>query len=97
MKRVVLLSASPRKNGNSDILCHQFIKGVEDAGHDCELIALYDKKINFCRACYACFKTGKCVLNGMKRRKRLILSNMELTLKQRVMCLWIRIVWSSMM
>jgi len=38
MKRVVLLSASPRKNGNSDILCHQFIKGAEDAGHDCELI-----------------------------------------------------------
>ena len=47
MKRVVLLSASPRKNGNSDILCHQFIKGAEDAGHDCELITLYDKKINF--------------------------------------------------
>jgi hypothetical protein len=34
MKRVVLLLASPRKNGNSDILCHQFIKGAEDAGHD---------------------------------------------------------------
>lgn len=63
MKRVVLLSASPRKNGNSDILCHQFIKGAEDAGHDCELITLYDKKINFCRACYACFKSGKCILN----------------------------------
>ena len=44
MKRVVLLSASLRKNGNSDILCHQFIKGAEDAGHDCELIALYDKR-----------------------------------------------------
>ena len=62
MKRVVLLSASPRKNGNSDILCHQFIKGAENAGHTCELIALYEKKIDFCKACYACFKTGKCVL-----------------------------------
>ena len=62
MKRVVLLSASPRKNGNSDILCHQFIKGAENAGHTCELISLYEKKIDFCKACYACFKTGKCVL-----------------------------------
>ena len=44
MKRVVLLSASPRKNGNSDILCHQFIKGAENAGHTCELITLYEKR-----------------------------------------------------
>ena len=54
MKRVVLLSASPRREGNSDILCRQFIKGAEDAGHTCELISLYDEKIEFCRACYAC-------------------------------------------
>jgi multimeric flavodoxin WrbA len=62
MKNVVILSASPRKNGNSDILCHQFMKGAEEAGNNCELITLYDKKIGFCRACYACFRTGKCVL-----------------------------------
>ena len=58
----MILSASPRKNGNSDILCHQFMKGAEDAGNQVELISLYDKNIGFCRACYACFKTGKCVL-----------------------------------
>ena len=63
MKRVAVLSASPRKNGNSDILCHEFIRGAEEAGHTCELIPLYEKKIGFCRACYACFKTGRCVLN----------------------------------
>lgn len=55
MKRVAVLSASPRKNGNSDILCQQFIKGAQEAGHTCELITLYEKKIGFCRACYACF------------------------------------------
>lgn len=62
MKKVLLLSASPRKNGNSDILCKQFVKGAKDAGHTCELISLYEKKIGFCKACYACFKSGKCVL-----------------------------------
>ena len=63
MKRVAVLSASPRKNGNSDILCHECIRGAEEAGHTCELIPLYEKKIGLCRACYACFKTGRYVLN----------------------------------
>ena len=55
MKSVVILSASPRRGGNSAILCDEFIKGAEEAGHRTELISLYDKKIGF--------QTGKCVLN----------------------------------
>ncbi len=62
MKNVLIISASPRKNGNSDILCHRFKEGAEEAGHQAELISLYEKNIEFCRACYACFRTGKCVL-----------------------------------
>ena len=58
MKNVLLLSASPRKEGNSDILCRQFEKGAKEAGHKTEMIRLYDKNIGFCRACYSCFKTG---------------------------------------
>ena len=26
------------------------------------LLSFYDKNIGFCRACYSCFNTGKCVL-----------------------------------
>ncbi len=63
MKKVLILAASPRHNGNSDILCQQFKKGAEEAGHAVEIIYLYDQKINFCRACYACFSTGKCVIS----------------------------------
>ncbi len=62
MKKVLILSASPRKGGNSDILCHQFMAGAEKAGNSVELISLYDKNIEFCRACYACIQTGRCVL-----------------------------------
>ena len=62
MKKILILSASPRKKGNSDILCQQFKKGAEKAGHSVEQVYLYDKEIGFCRACYVCFKTGKCVL-----------------------------------
>ena len=35
---------------------------AEESGNSVEQINLYDKNIGFCRACYACFKTGECVL-----------------------------------
>ena len=31
-KKILILSASPRKGGNSDLLCDQFAKGAEEAG-----------------------------------------------------------------
>ena len=31
-KKVLVLSASPRKGGNSDLLCDQFILGAKKAG-----------------------------------------------------------------
>lgn len=62
-KSVLVIAGSPRKGGNSDILCDQFIKGCEEAGHTAEKIYLRDKKINFCLACYICKKTGRCFQN----------------------------------
>jgi multimeric flavodoxin WrbA len=59
-KQVLILSGSPRKGGNSDTLCEQFIKGAEEAGHDTEKIYLDDMKMGFCKACYSCKKNGTC-------------------------------------
>jgi len=59
-KSVLVLSSSPRKGGNSDILCDQFMKGAEEAGHHTEKVFLKDKKINYCTGCGTCFNTGKC-------------------------------------
>ena len=53
-KNVLIVSASPRKNGNSDLLCNEFLKGVVDAGHQVEKIFLADKKINYCIGCGLC-------------------------------------------
>ncbi|MDO4545182.1 MAG: flavodoxin family protein [Bacillota bacterium] len=53
-KKVLILSSSPRKNGNSDILCDQFAKGAAEAGNDVEKIFLADRKINYCIGCGAC-------------------------------------------
>lgn len=33
-KKVLILSGSPRKGGNSDILCDEFLRGAQDAGHE---------------------------------------------------------------
>jgi len=61
-KKVLILSASPRKNGNSDLLCDQFRQGAEAAGHQVEKISLRTKRINYCVACDACQKNGgRCV------------------------------------
>lgn len=59
--KVVVINGSPRARGNSDLLCDQLILGAEEAGHEVEKIALREKKIQPCKACYACFRTGVCV------------------------------------
>lgn len=47
-RKVLALSASPRKGGNSDPLCDQFVRGARAAGNRAEKIFLRDKRINYC-------------------------------------------------
>lgn len=60
-KKVLILSGSSRKNGNSDILCDEFMKGAVEAGNEVEKIRVAEKNIGYCRACYAC-KAGACAI-----------------------------------
>lgn len=62
-KKVLILSGSPRKGGNSDILCDEFMRGAVESGNDVEKIRVASKKIAPCSACYFCKDTGKCVHN----------------------------------
>ena len=62
-KKVLILSGSPRKGGNSDILCDQFMRGAEEAGHDVEKIWVQNKKVAPCLACYYCKDhAGECAI-----------------------------------
>lgn len=61
-KKVLILSGSPRKGGNSDLLCDEFAKGAAEAGHPVEKIRVAEKRIGYCRACYVCRDTGACIL-----------------------------------
>lgn len=61
-KNVLVISASPRTGGNSDLLCDQFMLGAKDAGHLAEKIHVQGKNIKFCLGCMDCQKNGgKCV------------------------------------
>lgn len=61
MKNILVISASPRKGGNSDVLCDEFIKGAQKAGHKVEKIFLRNFKVNYCTGCGVCNSTHKCV------------------------------------
>ena len=63
MKNVLILSGSPRLNGNSDLLCNEFMRGAQEAGHEVEKIRVATKKIGYCRACYFCRDhEGQCAM-----------------------------------
>ncbi|MBR5341947.1 MAG: flavodoxin family protein [Erysipelotrichaceae bacterium] len=83
MKKFVIISSSPRKNGNSDLLAQEFLKGALEAGNEGELISLRDKKIGYCLACNYCHShDNTCVLkdnmteilNKMKEADILVLA-----------------------
>lgn len=46
-KTVLVISASPRRGGNTDILCDEFIRGAKEACGEVEKIFLDDYKIDF--------------------------------------------------
>lgn len=59
MKKVLIISSSPRRRGNSDTLCDEFKKGAEESGNTVEKLFLADKKIGYCKGCETCSSLGK--------------------------------------
>ena len=53
-KKVVVISSSPRKGGNSDTLCDEFVRGAKDAGNDAKKYFLEEIEFSSCKACYKC-------------------------------------------
>ena len=61
-KKVLIISSSPRKGGNSETLAAAFAKGAREAGHQVETVYLREKQVGFCKGCLACLKLGHCVI-----------------------------------
>ena len=58
-KKLVVITGSPRKNGNSFAMTDAFIKAAEARGHEVTRFDAAMMKIGGCHACETCFKTGK--------------------------------------
>ncbi|MCC0680852.1 flavodoxin family protein [Clostridioides sp. ES-S-0005-03] len=57
-KSVLVLSASPRKGGNSDLLCDQFMQGALESKNQVEKIFLKDQDVKYCIGCGVCYEKG---------------------------------------
>jgi len=61
-KKILILTGSPRKNGNSDMLADAFMKGAQEKGHTVNKIEVAKLNISGCTACDMCWtKDGACV------------------------------------
>lgn len=58
-KKVLIISSSPRRGGNTDRLCDEFMRGVAETGCVVEKVFLRDKTIHFCTGCGTCSLRGK--------------------------------------
>lgn len=63
MKNVIIISSTPRKNGNSEVLARELMKGAEESKNNVEFISLRDYNLKYCIGCYSCAKNGKCIHN----------------------------------
>ena len=53
---ILILSGSPRKGGNTDLLVEAFVKGASQK-HHVEVVSVHDNMVNPCMGCNACFKS----------------------------------------
>ncbi len=58
-KKIVVITGSPRKNGNSFAMTEAFIKEAKARGHQVTRFDAAMMKIGGCRACETCFQTGR--------------------------------------
>ncbi|MFC1957213.1 flavodoxin family protein [Chloroflexota bacterium] len=58
--KVLGITGSPRRGGNTDLLLAEVIKGAASKEAEVKTIILNDLKITPCQHCDACFKKGNC-------------------------------------
>ena len=60
-KRALGIVGSPRRQGNTETLVDEVLRGAEEAGALVEKVILSELGVGPCRACEVCLKTGECV------------------------------------
>jgi multimeric flavodoxin WrbA len=60
--KVLGISGSPHRHGNTETLLDSFLDGTKTAGASVEKVVLIDLDYSPCRGCNACHKTGECIV-----------------------------------
>jgi multimeric flavodoxin WrbA len=60
---ITAFCGSPRKNGNTETLLKEVVRGVEHVGHSVDIFYLNTMNIKPCQDCGGCNTTGKCILS----------------------------------
>ena len=60
MPKTILISGSPKSDGNTAQLMSECAKVIEEQGVEAEVISFAGMKIESCTACGKCSETGKC-------------------------------------
>ena len=76
--KIVILMGSPNRNGSTNILVENFVKGAKEAGHPTEVIDVCHADIHPCIGCVKCGYEGPCVQKDDVEmiRKKLLASDM---------------------
>lgn len=73
--KIVIFEGSPNKNGSSNMLAANFIRGARETGHTVEVIDAANANLHPCTGCVACGYEGPCVQkDDMEVFRRQILS-----------------------
>lgn len=61
--RILVMTGSPRRNGNSNVLADNYVRGAQEAGHEVLRFDAAFKRVNPCIACDKCMTDGQCVFH----------------------------------
>ncbi len=81
--KVIAFLGSPRKEGNTELLLKEVVRGVEDSGFKVEIFNLNSMDIQPCQDCGGCDETGECIIqddmaaiyDAIKTADRIILAS----------------------
>ena len=62
--KVLLINGSPRKDSNTELALNEVAKSLKEEGIESEIITL-GSSVAGCKACAACTKLGKCVIDDI--------------------------------
>lgn len=63
MKKIMVVTSSPRNGGNSEILARKFADGATSAENEVQFVSVRDINLKFCIGCMYCQTHDKCVLS----------------------------------